>query len=132
MLYLSLAGLSGKVFNYIKRIASFKNSEYYAKQGMKLSTYNILCIISCADVSEKYVALPRGCEDVIVELLKDNHVCYRMKDETNPGKCISVKFQGELREEQDVAITCLMVHNTGILNGATAFGKTVTAISRLF
>lgn len=128
MLYVSLAGISGKVLNHIKRIASFKNPEFFAKQGMRLSTYNIPRIISCADVSEKYVALPRGCEDVIVELLKDNQVCYRMKDETNPGKCISIKFKGELREEQDAAIVSLMAHNTGVLNGTTAFGKTVTAI----
>ncbi len=128
MLYVPLAGLSGKVLNHIKRIASFKNPEFYAKQGMRLSTYNIPRIISCADVSEEYVALPRGCEDVIVELFMNNHACYRMKDETNPGKSISVKFKGELREEQEDAIASLMVHNTGVLNGTTAFGKTVTAI----
>lgn len=128
MLYVSLAGLSGKVLNHIKRIASFKNPEFYAKQGMRLSTYNIPRIISCAEVSEEYVALPRGCEDIIVELLMNNHVRCRMKDETNPGKCISVRFKGELRTEQDTAITSLMVHNTGVLNATTAFGKTVTAI----
>lgn len=128
MLYVPLAGLSGKALNHIKRIASFRNPEFYAKQGMRLSTYNIPRIISCADVSEEYVALPRGCEDVVLELLMNNHVCYRIKDETNPGKCISVKFKGELREEQDAAISSLMAHNTGVLNGTTAFGKTVTAI----
>lgn len=128
MLYVSLVGLSGKVLNHIKRIASFKNPEFYAKQGMRLSTYNIPRIISCADILEEYVALPRGCEDVVVELLMNNHVHYRMKDETNLGKPISVKFKGELREEQDTAIASLMAHNTGVLNGTTAFGKTVTAI----
>lgn len=51
---------------------------------MRLSTYNTPRIISCADVSEEYVVLPRGCEDAIVELLMNNHVCYRAKDETNP------------------------------------------------
>ena len=128
MLYVPLARLSGRALNHIKRIASFKNPEFYAKQGMRLSTYNIPRIISCADVSEEYVALPRGCEDAIVDLLMNNHVCYRVKDETNPGECISVEFKGELREEQDAATSSLMVHNTGVLNGTTAFGKTVTAI----
>ena len=128
MLYVPLVGLSGKALNHIKRIASFKNPEFYAKQGMRLSTYNIPRIISCADVSEEYVALPRGCEDAIVELLMNNHVCYRMKDETNPGKCISVEFKGELREEQNAAIASLVAHNAGVLNGTTAFGKTVAAI----
>ena len=128
MLRLLVCLWTKKALNYIKRIASFKNPEFYAKQGMRLSTYNTPRIISCADVSEEYVVLPRGCEDAIVELLMNNHVCYRAKDETNPGKCISVKFKGELREEQDTAIASLMSHNTGVLNATTAFGKTVTAI----
>lgn len=128
MLYVPLAGLSGKALNYLKRIASFKNPEFYAKQGMRLPTYNIPHIISCADVSEEYVALPRGCEDVIVELLKDYHVSYHIEDKTNHGKSISVQFKGELREEQITAITSLTAHDNGVLNGATAFGKTVTAI----
>ena len=88
MLRLLVCLWTKKALNYIKRIASFKNPEFYAKQGMRLSTYNTPRIISCADVSEEYVVLPRGCEDAIVELLMNNHVCYRAKDETNPGKCI--------------------------------------------
>lgn len=127
-LYIPLPGLSGKVLNHIKRIASFKNPEFYAKQGMRLSTYNIPRIISCADVLEEYVALPRGCEDIIAELLIDHHVSYHIKDETNHGKYISVRFKGELREEQDAAIASLMAHDIGVLDGTTAFGKTVTAI----
>lgn len=127
-LYIPLPGLSGKVLNHIKRIASFKNPEFYAKQGMRLSTYNIPRIISCADVLEEYVALPRGCEDIIVELLIDHHVSYHIKDKTNHGNCISVRFKGELREEQDAAIVSLVAHDTGVLYGTTAFGKTVTAI----
>lgn len=82
-LYVSLTGVSGKALNHIKRIASFRNPEFYAKQGMRLSTYNIPRVISCADVLEEFVALPRGCEDAIVQLLMANHVRYHIKDETN-------------------------------------------------
>lgn len=127
-LYVPLAGLSGKALNYLKRTASFKNPEFYAKQGMRLPTYNIPRIISCADVSEEYVALPRGCEDVIAELLKDYRISYHLEDKTNHGKSISVKFKGVLREEQSAAITSLTTYDNGVLHGTTAFGKTVTAI----
>ena len=48
MLYIPLQGFSAKVVNHLKRIASFKNPEFYARQGMRLSTYNIPRIISCA------------------------------------------------------------------------------------
>lgn len=128
MLYIPLYGLSGKALNHIKRVASFKNPEFYAKQGMRLSTYNVSRIISCADVSDKYIALPRGCEDAVVELLNENHVSYRIDDKTNQGESISVRFTGELREEQKNAILSLKSYFNGVLNGTTAFGKTVTAI----
>lgn len=129
MLYIPLSGLSAKVVNHLKRIASFKNPEFYARQGMRLSTYNIPRIISCADMEEDYIALPRGCEDAVVTLLKDNQVSYRIEDKTNHGENVTVRFKGELREEQKAAIASLTAHDNGILNATTAFGKTVTAIS---
>ena len=95
---------------------------------MRLSTYNIPRIISCADMEEDYIALPRGCEDAVITLLESNKVAYRMEDKTNQGENIDVEFKGELREEQRAAIASLTVYNNGILNATTAFGKTVTAI----
>ena len=128
MLYIPLQGFSAKVVNYLKRIASFKNPEFYARQGMRLSTYNIPRIISCADMEEDYIALPRGCEDAAVALLEDNQVSYNIEDKTNHGENITVGFKGELREEQKAAINSLTAHSNGILNATTAFGKTITAI----
>lgn len=45
MLYVPLASLSAKCVNVFKRIAAFRNPEFYEKQGMRLSTYNIPRII---------------------------------------------------------------------------------------
>ena len=116
MLYIPLQGFSAKVVNHLKRIASFKNPEFYARQGMRLSTYNIPRIISCADVEVDYIALPRGCEDAVIALLESNQVAYRIEDTTNPGENITVRFKGELREEQKAAIISLTARNNGILN----------------
>lgn len=128
MLYIPLQGFSAKVVNHLKRTASFKNPEFYARQGMRLSTYNIPRIISCADMEDDYIAMPRGCEDAVVTLLEDNQVTYRIEDKTYQGKNITVEFKGKLREEQKATITNLTAHNNGVLNATTAFGKTVTAI----
>ena len=128
MLYIPLQGFSAKAVNHLKRIASFKNPEFYARQGMRLSTYNIPRIISCTDMEEDYIALPRGCEDAVITLWESNKVAYRIEDKTNHGENITVKFKGELREEQKAAIDNLTTRNNGILNATTAFGKTVTAI----
>ena len=126
-LYIPLKAVSAKVLNHLKRIAAFKNPEFYSKQALRLSTYAIPRIISCFDITNEYLAMPRGCEDAIRSFLNDNTVTYTIIDKTNHGNKISVSFQGEEREEQMEAINALLPYTNGILHATTAFGKTVTA-----
>ena len=126
-IYIPLRAVSAKVLNHLKRIASFKNPEFYSKQALRLSTYSTPRIISCFDITDDYLAMPRGCEDAILSFLNENGVKYNTVDETNHGTPISVSFQGKEREEQLAAINALLMHNNGVLHTTTAFGKTVTA-----
>ena len=126
-LYIPLKAVSVKVLNHLKRIAAFKNPEFYSKQALRLSTYAIPRIISCFDITNEYLAMPRGCEDATRSFLNDNAVTYTITDKTNHGNKISVSFQGEEREEQLEAINALLPYTNGILHATTAFGKTVTA-----
>ena len=126
-LYIPLKAVSAKVLNHLKRIAAFKNPEFYSKQALRLSTYAIPRIISCFDITNEYLAMPRGCEDATRSFLNDNAVTYTITDKTNHGNKISVSFQGEEREEQLEAINTLLPYTNGILHATTAFGKTVTA-----
>ena len=128
MLYIPLNLLSSKVLNHLRRIASFRNPEFYSKQALRLSTYQTPRIISCADLTEEFLVLPRGCEDAVTTLLKEKNVAYRFEDKTNHGRPISVHFNGELRENQQEAVNTLAMYNTGVLSATTAFGKTVAAI----
>lgn len=126
-LYIPLKAVSAKVLNHLKRIAAFKNPEFYSKQALRLSTYAIPRIISCFDITNEYLTMPRGCEDATRSFLNDNAVIYTIIDKTNHGNKISVSFQGEEREEQLEAINALLPYTNGILHATTAFGKTVTA-----
>ena len=126
-IYIPLKAVSAKVLNHLKRIASFKNPEFYSKQALRLSTYSTPRIISCFDITDDYLTMPRGCEDAILSFLNENGVKYNIVDETNHGTPISVSFQGKEREEQLVAINALLMHSNGVLHATTAFGKTVTA-----
>ena len=128
MLYIPLSQLSSKVLNHLRRIASFRNPEFYKKQAMRFSTYSTPRIISCAELTEEYLALPRGCEDAVTNLLQEKDVASHFEDKTNHGKPISVQFVGELRESQQEAVDSLTTRNNGVLSATTAYGKTVTAI----
>lgn len=131
MLYIPLVGLSAKAINHFKRIAAFYNPEFYAKQGMRLSTYDILRIISCSELTDDYLAIPRGCEDDVIDILKHYNVEYIVEDKSNHGRQLDVTFKGILREEQQTAMSCMLSHNIGTLSATTAFGKTVFAIAMI-
>ena len=126
-IYIPLKSISAKVLNHLKRIAAFKNPEFYSKQALRLSTYSVPRIISCFDITDEYLAMPRGCEDAILSFLNDNNVKYTITDETSHGKKITVTFTGKEREEQTDAINALLTYSNGVLHATTAFGKTVTA-----
>ena len=128
-IYIPLNSISAKVLNHIKRIAAFRNPEFYKKQAMRMSTYEIPRIISCFDITDDYLAMPRGCKEAIMKLLDSNGAKYTIVDETNHGKAVAVTFLGTEREEQLDAIESLLPFDNGVLHATTAFGKTVTAAS---
>ena len=126
-IYIPTENLSAKAINHLKRLAVFKNPEFYAKLGMRLPVYNLPRIISCSEITDDYLMLPRGCEEAAVDFFKSNGVEVGIEDKTNPGQRIDVEFMGSLYEEQQRAIEALEAHRCGTLYATTAFGKTVTA-----
>lgn len=126
-IYIPLSSISGKAVNHLKRIAAFKNPEFYSKQAMRISTYNVPRIICRADFTDDCLAMPRGCEDAVTTMLASLGVDYEMTDETNHGKPVVLTFKGKERDEQLDAINSLMPYTNGVLAATTAFGKTVTA-----
>ncbi|MBU4010770.1 MAG: DEAD/DEAH box helicase family protein [Proteobacteria bacterium] len=128
MLFVPKAAISQRALNHLKRLASFKNPMFFRQQAMRLSTYGHPRVISCADETTNYLCLPRGCEIDLISEFEQFGVDVHFIDKTNHGKTISVEFNGQLRDEQSLALEQLLQHDTGILSGTTAFGKTVVAI----
>lgn len=128
MLFIPKEGCSQKALNQMKRLAAFKNPEFYKAQAMRLPTFNKPRIISCSEEPNGYLCLPRGCETDLIDLANKFDVKISWNDKTNQGNHINVQFNGELRGEQPLAIEKLLEYNNGILCGTTAFGKTVAAI----
>ncbi len=128
MLFIPKAGMSQRALNRLKRLASFKNPEFFKKQAMRLSTYGLARVISCAEEIPEYLCLPRGCETELSAVFDDYNVDVHLTDKTTSGRPIDVVFKGLLRDEQSLATHQLMNFDMGILSGTTAFGKTVVAI----
>ncbi len=128
MLFVLKTGISQRALNHLKRLAAFKNPEFYKAQAMHMPTFDKPRIISCADETAEYLCLPRGCESDLKTIFTDLNIKLDFIDETNCGKSINADFNGSLRDEQPLAIGKLLKHDLGVLSGTTAFGKTVVAI----
>lgn len=125
MLYVSKEGLSPAARDRLLRLAAFGNPEFYRAQAMRQSVFGKPRIICLAEERGRYIALPRGAEKKLVELLKESGVPYRVSDERFAGSGIRVSFNGELRDSQLEAVERLLGFENGILSAPTGFGKTV-------
>jgi len=128
MLFIPKSGISQRALNRIKRLAAFRNPEFYKKQAMRFPTYDEPRIICCADDTAEYLCLPRGCEEELRGVLSELGLAVNWVDKTNWGNKIDVEFKGYLRDEQPQALDKMLEHDSGVLSGTTAFGKTVVAI----
>ena len=127
MLYINEKGISQSALNKIKRLAAFKNPDFYKSQAMRLPVYNKPRIISTSEETNNYLCIPRGCEESLIDLLKELNVKFITKDERSIGNPINLSFHGQLRDEQQLAVNEMLKYENGVLSATTAFGKTVIA-----
>jgi superfamily II DNA or RNA helicase/very-short-patch-repair endonuclease len=126
-IYIAKEGLHPGLRNRLLRLAAFQNPEFYKAQAMRLAIYNRPRVIACAEDLPHHIGLPRGCLDDVRKTLSDLAVQPVIRDERHDGDSVEVKFQGELRYEQQAAADAMLRHETGVLAATTAFGKTVVA-----
>lgn len=124
-IYIPRAELPMGLVASLVRLAAFQNPEFYAAQAMRLPIYDKPRIISCAELTGKHVALPRGCLDATRVLFETSNVRIDLTDERNFGRPIEANFIGAPRDDQTRAFEMLRRHDTGVLAATTAFGKTV-------
>ncbi len=79
MVFIPKEDLPTALMNRLVRLAAFQNPEFYKTQKMRLSTFDIPRVIGCAEDFEKYIALPRGCQDEAIGLMKSLGIHVNMK-----------------------------------------------------
>ncbi|MEI8132207.1 MAG: DEAD/DEAH box helicase family protein, partial [Leptolinea sp.] len=124
-IYIEKEGLPAPLRNRIIRLAAFQNPEFYKAQAMRLSTFGKPRIISCCEEYPKHLALPRGCQEELLQVLGELKIKTKVIDERATGDPLLLNFQGTLRPEQQLAADQLIKHDIGVLSASTAFGKTV-------
>jgi superfamily II DNA or RNA helicase len=127
LIYFEKAQLSQALANRLIRLAAFQNPEFYKAQAMRMSVWDKPRVIGNAENFPQHIALPRGCLDAVQALLKDNGIAWDLRDERFAGEPLEVGFVGQLRLDQEAAVTQMLQDDAGVLCAPTAFGKTVTA-----
>lgn len=111
----------------LARIAAFPNPEFYRRQRMHFSTWNTPRVLSLADDLGESLALPRSLLDDVVRVLTQHAIRPVVHDQTVHGRPISVQVTAQLHPEQQLAVQALVPHESGVLDAATGFGKTLVA-----
>lgn len=124
-IYVSKDGLSPRLQNAIRRIAAYKNPEFYKQLRLGFPTLDIPRIVYCGYDTDRHIVLPRGCDTGLKELLFNAGIDSRVVSERQSGRSLNITFNGALYPEQSKAAKALLEYDNGILNAATSFGKTV-------
>ncbi|MBB9507468.1 DEAD/DEAH box helicase family protein [Escherichia coli] len=126
-IYFEKAQLPQALVNRLIRLAAFPNPEFYKAQAMRMLVWNKPRVIGCAENYPQHIALPRGCLDSALSFLRYNNIAAELIDKRFAGTECNAVFTGNLRAEQEEAVSALLRYDTGVLCAPTAFGKTVTA-----
>ena len=100
MLYIEKSGISQKALNKIKRLAAFKNPDFYKSQAMRLPVYNKPRVIDISEETAQYLCIPRGCKESLTDLIASANSTIHFDDKRNIGNPIHLHFNGTLRDEQ--------------------------------
>ncbi len=131
LIYFEKAQLPQVLANRLIRLAAFQNPEFYKAQAMRISVWGKPRVVGNAENYPQHIALPRGCLDAALDLLRANGIACDLRDERLGGDSIDVAFAGTLRLDQEAAVAGMLHHDTGVLCAPTAFGKTVTAAAMI-
>ena len=125
-IYIDSTNISISLQNKIRRMAAISNPIYFKNQAIGTSNYDTSRWIYLGqDHPSGYIEIPRGLYTTLIENIDKAKISYEIEDERQAGRPINVRFKGELKPEQKIALDEMHKFDNGILNAATAFGKTV-------
>lgn len=126
-IYIKKLKLLPNEITYLKRLASFTNPKFYELQKLRMPIFYKTTprIISCFEEDERFLKLPRGCIDKVLEICEKSKVNLIIKDTREKGFETDYKFNGKLNKKQEKAMKELLKHDVGVLCATTGFGKTV-------
>lgn len=126
-IYVDTLNLQPRIQNQIRRLSAFDNPIFYKNHNLGFSNWNQPRVIYLGEDINDYIKIPRGLLETLLNKCHSSNIEYEIVDKREKGKPINVSFTGKLRDEQLTAASDLLNYDNGVLNAATAFGKTVVS-----
>ena len=123
--YVDTLNLMPRIQNQIRSLAAFDNPEYYKNKRLGYSNYYNFSAVYLGKDIDGYIRVPRGLRERITEECTKAEIPIEISDQREIGLPIRVSFKGDLRLQQELAAEKLLKDSDGVLEAATAFGKTV-------
>lgn len=122
---INIKNLPSQLIFSLRRLTVFANPEFFRKQKMRFSTWNIPKYVFCGEQTEDFLILPGGLVDSCKEICESTGAKFYIKDERPHYKKFRLSFKGKLRKEQNQAMDVLLQHEKGVLTAPPGSGKTV-------
>lgn len=123
--YVDILNLMPRIQNQIRSLAAFDNPEYYKNKRLGYSNYYNFSAVYLGKDIDGYIRVPRGLRERIAEECTKAGIPIDISDQREIGRPIRASFKGDLRLQQELAAEQLLKNSDGVLEAATAFGKTV-------
>lgn len=126
------ADLTPTLLSTLKHAASRANPEFYERQRMRRSTWNIPRYIRSYDETlTGDLILPRGLLDTLTTLVDDAGSRLEITDQRANGTHHEFSFTATLRTDQQAASEALQHSELGVLSAPPGTGKTVIACAQI-
>ncbi len=123
--YVDTLNLMPRIQNQIRSLAAFDNPKYYKNKRLGYSNYYNFSAVYLGKDIDGYIRVPRGLRERIAEECTKAGIPIDISDQREIGRPIRASFKGDLRLQQELAAEQLLKNSDGVLEAATAFGKTV-------
>lgn len=124
-IYCDVLNVRPRLQNQLRSLATLSNPKFYENRALGHSNYNTPSALCLAEDVDGYVRLPRGLYETLKDRCEKAGIPVEVEDKRQSGRPLRVSFTGELYLRQQLASQQLLSFDNGILEAATAFGKTV-------
>ncbi len=114
--------------NFLKEELNFANSEFFIKKKSGKNTWGTQAYISCIDVTEEEIVIPRGFAGKLIRFCNEQEINYDFKDYRKKLTPVDFIWNLPLRSHQNLAIEASSRKDFGIISAPPGSGKTVMAL----